>query len=357
MTGIIGIDMRFTLVRRFQLRRISLSFLACFLLTTTAIPSQSSAMDWVPTDEEIKKYRQSWNPLSHGPVLLQAVDTQPKGQLSVREFLFSQFGNSSFGNQLQFATEAKSGPVQLTQLSPSVNASYGLTNHIELGAAVSVNAFWASANGQDTSDVGLGDTSLIMKYRPIVQDPAGWRPSITHYTQIVLPTSRWADAEKPPGGFAPLGRLPSTRFGEFGLTQGLMARKNLEPVRISAAVFYSYAAPGENNGTTTYAGDLINTRLIFEHILDDKNGFGYNIEISTLHGLTWRADGHAVNAGQKNGFTIIGVEPALQWNFSQNWLVAVGCQFTVAGQNAINAIYPNLSVFWFWDKSGKIVMR
>ena len=68
-------------------------------------------------------------------------------------------------------------------------------------------------------------------------------------------------------------------------------------------------------------------------------------------------DGHEVNAGQKNGFTIIGVEPALQWNISQSWLVAVGCQFTVAGQNAINAIYPNLSVFWFWDKSGKIVMR
>jgi hypothetical protein len=51
------------------------------------------------------------------------------------------------------------------------------------------------------------------------------------------------------------------------------------------------------------------------------------------------------------------VEPAVQWNFSQNWLVAVGCLFTVAGQNATNSIYPNLSVFWMWDKSGKITMR
>jgi hypothetical protein len=58
-------------------------------------------------------------------------------------------------------------------------------------------------------------------------------------------------------------------------------------------------------------------------LLNDQNGFGYNVEISTLHGLTWRADGHDVNAGQKNGFTIIAVEPALQWDFSQNWLVAV----------------------------------
>jgi hypothetical protein len=346
-----------TLIHQFHYRKVFLSSLVLFLLTAIAVPPLSSALDWVPTDEEIKKYRQSWNPLSHGPILLQAVDVQPKGQLSVREFIFSQIGNSSFGNQLSFTTDSKPGPVHLYQVSPSVNASYGLTNHVELGAAISMNSFWATKDGQSTSSTGLGDTSLIMKYRPIIQDPGSWRPSLTYYTQLVLPTSRWADAEKPPGGFSPLGRLPATRFGEFGLTQGLMTRKILQPFRISAAVFYTYAAPGENNGMNTYTGDVVNTRLIFEHILDDKNGFGYNIEVSTLHGLTWRADGHDLNAGQQNGFTIIGVGPAIQWNFSQNWLVAVGCEFTVAGQNAIDAIYPSLSVFWMWDKSGKITMR
>ena len=71
-----------------------------------------------------------------------------------------------------------------------------------------MNSFWATQNGQSTSSTGLGDTSLIMKYRPIIQDPESWRPSLTHYTQLVLPTSRWADADKPPGGFTPLGRLP-----------------------------------------------------------------------------------------------------------------------------------------------------
>ena len=345
------------LIQQFHSRKIFLSSLFLFLLTALVVPSLSLAIDWVPTDEEIKKYRQSWNPLSHGPILLQAVDVQPKGQLAVREFIFSQIGESSFGNQLSFASDAKNGPVHLYQVSPSINASYGLTSHVELGAAISMNSFWATQNGQSTSSTGLGDTSLIMKYRPIIQDPGSWRPSLTYYSQLVLPTSRWADADKPPGGFSPLGRLPATRFGEFGLTQGLMTRKILQPFRISAAVFYTYAAPGENNGMNTYTGDVVNTRLIFEHILDDKHGFGYNIEISTLHGLTWRADGHDLNAGQQNGFTIIGVGPALQWNFSQNWLVAVGCEFTVAGQNAINAIYPSLSVFWMWDKSGKIVMR
>lgn len=325
-----------------------------FLMTLAPI---AHSFDWVPTDGEIKKYRQSWNPLSHGPILLQSVDTQPKGQLSVREFFFSQIGESSFGNRFSFATDSKNGPAHLYQISPSVNAAYGLSNHVEVGAALSMNTFWANQNGTRTSDTSFGDVSLVMKYRPIIQDPDSWRPSITHFSQIVLPTSRWTGAERPPGGFSPLGRLPSTRFGEYGITQGIMTRKNFEPIRISAAVFYTYAVPGESGGRTTYSGDVINTRLIFEHIVDAKNGLGYNIELSTLHGTTWRADGHPVTSGQLKGFSIVGVEPALQWNFSQNWMVAAGCLFTVAGHNAMNAIYPNISVFWFWDKSGKIVMR
>lgn len=315
--------------------------------------------DWVPSDEEIKKYRQSWNPFSHGPILLQAVDIQPKGQFSLREFLFTQIGESSFGNRLQFPTEAKGGPVHLYSLAPSVNATYGLTNHFELGTAVGLNTFWARQNGQTTTDTGLGDTSIILKYRPVVQDPDTWRPSLTLFSQLVLPTSRWVTGtERPPGGFSPLGRLPNTRFGELGFTEGVMFRKNLKPFRISGAVFYTYAAPGEGPANkTTYTGDVINTRLIFEHILDDKKGFGYNLELSTLHGTTWRVDGHAINAGQQSGFTVIGVEPAVQWRFLDNWVAAAGCLFTVAGQNASNSVYPNISLFWYWSGTGKVIMR
>ncbi len=328
------------------------------LVTVVLALSPTWALEWTPSDEEIAKYRKSWNPFSHGPILLQAVDIQPQGQLSVREFLFSQVGESSFGNQLTFASHSKHGPVHLYSLSPSVNAAYGLTNHFEVGAAISMNSFWARQNGQITTDTGLGDTSVILKYRPMIQDPDGWRPSFTHFSQVVFPTSRWiTGTERPPGGFAPLGRLPNTRFGELGITQGIMARKNIEPFRLNAAVFYTYSAPGSDSGLTTYTGDIINTRLIFEHILDDKRGFGYNVEVSTLHGLTWRADGHTINRGQRNGFTIVGVEPALQWRIGEQWVAAAGCLFTVAGQNAINAVYPNISIFWYWSKTGKVMMR
>jgi hypothetical protein len=246
-----------------------------------------------------------------------------------------------------------------------VTLAYGLTNHVEIGAAASLNSFWAKdtptfnagKGGPWSTNTGLGDVSLILKYRPIIQDPDTIRPSITLYTQVVLPSSQWAGTERPPGGFAPLGRLPATRFGEYGVTEGLTFRKNNQPFRVSGGIFYTYAAPGSTEGQNIYTGDIINTRLVFEHFLDDQNGFAYNLEFVSLHTLTWRADGHYINRGQRSGSTVIGIEPAVQWRFTDAWVGAFGVLLTAVGQNTMDAVYPNFSLQWYWNKSGKAIMR
>jgi hypothetical protein len=329
-------------------------------------PMNLSAFKWVPSEQEIQKYRQSWNPLSEGPLLIQAVDIHPEGQLSVRPFIYGQVAEHSYGNRFTLPTERKPGPVHLYSVSPLVTIAYGLTNHVEIGTALSMSSFWArdsqsfnqGRGGPVTTNTGFGDVSLFVKYRPVIQDPDTSRPSVTLYGQLVLPSSRWTGTERPPGGFAPIGRLPSTRFGELGFTEGLTFRKNFRPFRISGGVFYTYAAPGSEGATTTYTGDIVNTRLVFEHFLDDKKSLAYNLEFVGLHTLTWRADGHAINRGQRSGSTTLGIEPAIQWRFGDSNLVgAAGVLFTVAGQNALDAIYPNFSIQWYWRKTGKVIMR
>lgn len=325
--------------------------------------SFGGAFDWIPTptDEEIQKYRKSWNPLSHGPMLISSPDIQPKGQWYVRPLIFSQIGESSFDNQFSGFWGANRGPVHLYSAQlPFIQTAYGITNHLELGAQTSFSAFWANENGRKTNDAGWGDTSFTMKYRPIVQDPDSWVPSINWFNQVAIPTGKWAGTEKPPGGFSPIGRFPSTRSGEVSFTTGFAFRKNLEPFRWSGGVYYTYSAPGLKNAMNeaTYGGDLINTRLVFEHILDDKHGLGYNLEFVSLHGLTHRIDGHDINAGQRSGFSVLGVEPSVQWRIGNtNFLVAGRCLFTLAGQNATNSFYPNFSIFYYWSKSGKVMMR
>jgi hypothetical protein len=344
------------------LGKLSLALLGVAVITVGA----AQAFEWVPSDEEIQKYRKSWNPFSEGPLLLQSVDIHPQGQLSVRPFVFSQISEKSYGNKLSTPADRKDGPSHLYSVSPLVTVTYGLTNHVELGAATSWNTFWArdsqgfngGQGGPLTTNTGLGDLSLNIKYRPIVQDPDSARPSFTNYTQIVLPTSRWiTGTERPPGGFAPLGRLPATRFGELGFTEGLTFRKNNKPYRISGGVYYTYSAPGSDAGQTTYVGDIINTRLAYEHFLDDKQGLAFNIELATLHTTTWRADGHLINRGQRSGATVVGVEPAIQWRLSDSWVAAAGVLFTVAGQNTADAIYPNFAIQWYWNQGKKVIMR
>jgi hypothetical protein len=222
---------------------------ALFLICIASSPAH--AWEWVPSQEEIQKYRKSWNPFSHGPILHTAVDIQPEGQYLLRPFIFSQIGEHSFGNRLSFFTDRQKGPVHLYSVQePSLEFAYGYTDHIQLAATTSLQSFWARENGQTTTDTGPGDTNIAIKYRPIVQNPDTWRPSLTFLSQMSVPTGKWLGTDKPPGGFAPIGRLPTTRFGEIAFTEGVMVRKNLRPFRIQAGVFYTYSAPGSEGKET-----------------------------------------------------------------------------------------------------------
>ncbi len=320
------------------------------------------AFEWVPSDEEIKKYRRSWNPMANGPILISGVDIQPKGQFLFQPFVFGEIGHQQFDNKL--TTHRSDASTHLRAVAPTGIFAYGMTDHMEINVAFS-GIYWdstkstASGGRVADSESGIGDTTIYLKYRPIVQDPASWRPSVTIYNQIALPSSEWFGTRGIPGGFSPLGRLPATRFGALSFTEGVMFRKNLQPFRISGGIFYTYTNPGSTAGMNTYTGDIVNTRVIIEHILNDERGFGYNLEFVTLHGLSHRLDGHQLNVNPTS-FSLFGVQPTLQYKFFQNdsgaLVGAAGVLFTVAGQNNIDAFYPNISLYYYWGR-GKVMMR
>ena len=113
---------------------------------------------------------------------------------------------------------------------PAVTLYYGLTRHVLVGLGVSA-LYWHSSTPEPdgrTSGSGIGTTNLILKYRPIVQDSGSWKPSIASYGRLSLPTNHWFGTPEIPGGFTPLSRVPSSRFGAVILTEGILFRKNLE---------------------------------------------------------------------------------------------------------------------------------
>jgi hypothetical protein len=180
-----------------------------------------------------------------------------------------------------------------------------------------------------------------------------------------LPTSQWFGTDtfgthSVPGGFAPLGRLPATKFGGLSFTEGLMWRKNLEPFRFMGSVYYTYTVPGSTGGQNTYNGDIVNTRAIAEWIVDPARGIGLALEFLSIHGLSYRLDGHDLNVNPVN-YHLVGLEPSVQYTIfhgdSGALVAAAGVLFSVVGQNDINAVYPNMSIYYYWAKKGAPVMR
>lgn len=130
--------------------RLLAFFLGIFLLIAAGLvfASRTVAWDWTPSDEDMRKYRQSWNPFSHGPILHTAVDLQPKGQYLLRPFIFSQIGEHSFDNRFGSFFDRKSGPVHLYSVQePSAEFAYGLSDHFQLGATTALQSFWSREDG------------------------------------------------------------------------------------------------------------------------------------------------------------------------------------------------------------------
>lgn len=345
--------------------------------------------DWrfFPTPQEIQRYRKSWNPFSHGPILANSPDVQPKKQILVQLYVFSEVGNDEFrSNGLQAFNSSEPSTVKLRAVAPTWFIGYGITDNMEIDVAPQLlwyNSFAGDAGpnvqplsgkalGQShRNDIGLGDTTIYLKTRHRVQDPTSWKGTFTTYHGISLPTSQWFGTDTfgthpIPGGFAPLGRLPATKFGGLSLTEGVMWRKNIEPFRFMGSVYYTYTIPGSTAGHTTYNGDIINTRAIAEWIVDDKRGLGFSLEFLSVHGLSWRADGHSldnklVSTVKPVNYHLIGIEPSIQYTLFHgpggSLVAAAGCLFTLAGQNDIDAIYPNMSIYYYWAKKGTPVMR
>ena len=135
--------------------------------------------------------------------------------------------------------------------------------------------YWTSDKVSDSnSGGGITNTSLILRYRPIIEDPDTWKPSIAIYSNLTLPTGRWFGTRLPPGDVLPISDLPTTRTSTLSTTPGLLARKILKPFILYANVFYTYHAPGSREGRTTYDGDIVQTRMALEHILDEEYGLG-----------------------------------------------------------------------------------
>jgi hypothetical protein len=327
---------------------------AAFGLVVSLTPALARADD----DTPLARYRKGWNPFAAGPELVSSADLQPQGQGFVRPYIYSELAYGQYGN-LSATTAGLDR--KLYSIAPQIELSYGILDWLEFEMYVPETSWWqtagdgaGSANGN-----GLGDITAFMKWRFHIQQPDDLIPSLSEVLFATLPTSDWAGSvgtPPVPGGFAPLGRLPSTHFGAPELTEAILFRKNLQPFRVSGGVYYSYGPPTTNNGVTQHYGDIFQYRLAFEQFLDESRGLAYAVELVGIHGFPFRIDGKAVDAG-RDSFGLLGIQPTIEYNFTDKIVGALGVLFTGVGYDDVAAVYPNLSVYYYWNPRGKVLAR
>ena len=147
---------------------------------------RASALDWVPTDEEMAKYRNSWNPPTHGTTFTSSADVPPQGQWYVRAYVQGMIGSGE--SETTATSQRVASPFSPDAVTPAAIVYYGLTRHVMAAIGVS-GVYWHSNTPEPdgrTSGSGIGTTSLVLKYRPIVQDPDSWRPSVALYSRLSL---------------------------------------------------------------------------------------------------------------------------------------------------------------------------
>jgi hypothetical protein len=330
------------------------SLFASVVLVALVLHSRAAAAEETAGATTAADAPRQWNPLAAGPQLLSSPGLQAAGQMFVRVYGFSEFGYAQYGGAWSFSTQALNQ--ELIAVTPQIEFAYGLLPWMELGAYASEASWWQTSGGGAgaASGNGLGDTTPYVKLRLHAQQPDDGLPWIANMFFAALPTSDWAGpAGTPsiPGGFAPLGRLPATHFGRPELTDALLVRENVRPFRFAGGLYYSYAP-----ANTHYFGDIFQYRLTFEHFLDEKRGFAYAIEAIGLHGLPFRLDGHAVDSGTRS-FGLMGVGPTVEYNLTDHLIGAFGVLFTALGTNDIAAVYPSVSIYYYWNPSGPVMAR
>ncbi len=300
-----------------------------------------------------------WNPVIAGPELLSGVGLQPPGQMFLRLYTFSEVAYAQYGDA--WSLGALPLAQRLAAINPNVEFAAGILPWMECGVFASEASWWQTAGGNEgaTFGNGVGDANPYCKFRLHAPQQGGLPLWLTEMVFVSLPTSQWLGSigtPAIPGGFAPLGRLPATHFGEPEITELLLFRKAFRPFRLSGGLYYSYALPGGSSGGGDYYGDIFQYRLAFEHVFDERRGLAYAIEGIGLHGLPFRLDGNPVDAGRPS-FGLLGVQPTFEFRLGARFVGEAGVLLTAAGMNDVVAVYPNFSIYYFWSSTGQIAGR
>lgn len=301
---------------------------AAIILAALFAPSGAGAAEPEPTP-----------PTTGGPIIAETVTPIATGRFAVQPFWGLSLAQGKFSPGWRSTTAGG----DFTSFVTVLRFIYGPVENMEIDVDLQAIQNWAGrvnepVAGTRSADFGgLGDTSLFLKYQLLSETQ--WRPAITSLFSVTLPTGHAA-------GLNP-GRLGTDDLGSgaFTFTGGLLLGKWLQPVYLTANLFYSVPTqappPVSNSQFGPLPPSVINRGQVAFNLAAEWVLTPRWVVLLEYYG-SWEV-GPLIGKRTGPPAALLGVLPGLEFVLSPRWNIEAGVAIDVAGKNSIFNITPIVS--------------
>jgi hypothetical protein len=287
-----------------------------------------------------------------GPMLAPSAATLPQGHVLVEPYLFDVMTNGRF--DANGTRHASSREHDIGSLSYML---YGLTDRVTVGL-IPRFGFNEPAGAPNSSSVGVGDLTVQAGYGLTRFQDGHLMPAISLVIDETLPTGRYQRLARASDGLGagayttglsiysqdylwmPNGRILRVRLD---LTYALSASVGVHDVSVygTSAGFRGRAYPGDSF-TADAAGEYSVTRnwvlaldVVYQHN-DNTRVSGSLPSVGAAAVSDFRAD-------SGSGY-LLGLAPAIEYNWNSKVGLLVGVRMFVAGRNATASVTPAVAL-------------
>lgn len=272
-------------------------------------------------------------PRTFGPIITGSGTTLAPGRFSFQPSFALGFTRVRFSQNWRRISAG--GDYQI--LTNGYSFSYGLFNNLAVNAKFSYIHKWADdvnkpgPQGERSGDYGgMGDTRLNLKYQLVKETQT--LPAVSARFGTLFPTGHFCNLNPA------LLRTDHVGRGSYVFTPGLSLSKWVTPFRLYGDFRYSMQTAKTDDNGRKYPRDFVTANVAAEYPLIGK-------WVSCLE-MVSRYEGGRMVGHKSNELprALISLAPELQYMATNNFSLASGVKFDVAGKKAFGRITPMMNL-------------
>ncbi|MBX9743937.1 MAG: hypothetical protein K2X08_01860 [Chlamydiales bacterium] len=310
-------------------------------------------------EKQLRRAEEMFDPWYTGPLVTPSASMMPPGYANTQGYLFFTQDYAAFNKDRKSVSLAN----DTYNLNPYNNLQIGITDSVDTNLVLQTQTNWSKGD----SAGGFGDLQTNIGFK--IQDEKLYVPKMKFSIQETFPTGSYQHLR--PDGLDATGKGAYTTSFSVAITK-IMFWSTPHPINTRLAMAYKISTPVKVHGFNSYGGGYgthgtvhpgnqftadLGIEVSFDQHWVLANDFVYVATNKTkFHGypgITSTGTPATVGSGFSDNFSLA---PAIEYNWSSNFGMLAGVQFSVYGRNSTNFISTIISITYGfplgpWKKS------